>query len=91
MDKVKMITAEQAVRLAKKFKVKLDIEQVRGLENGSILFKKENIETKDIIYYRLQKFYFKPFKKKYSCNIKVKSGRELIISNMPLPGGSVII
>ncbi len=91
MDKVKMITAEQAVRLAKKFKVKLDIEQVRGLENGSILFKKENIETKDIIYYRLQKFHFKSFKKKYSCNTKVKSGRELIISNMPLPGGSVII
>lgn len=66
------------------------IEKVNNMDHGEFLaawFNKKNNK-----WYRLhlKSIWFKPFTLNYSCHQKIKKGKEILISNHPLPKGDVI-
>ena len=80
------LNSKQAVKLAKKFGAEISQKQIlKDFKNGDFLFQKQNIETGMVINYFLAERYFQSFDMTYSCHHKIKSGRELFISNFELP------
>ena len=79
------------MRLAKKFKIVTTKEHIlKNFKNGDFLFRKKNLDTGVVIDYFLNEIYIKYYTKKYSCNHRIKSGREMMISNFELPRGKVL-
>lgn len=84
------IKAEDFIKLAE-IKDKRFIDSVKSCYNGDFLavwFNKKNSR-----WYRLhlKSMWFKPFTLKYSCHKDIRQGKELLISNLELPKGSVMI
>ena len=87
----KFINSKQAVGLAEKFNIATTKEHIlKNYKNGDFLFLRKNYKTGVITHYFLNEIYIKKFRMNYSCNQKIKSGKELLISNFELPIGKVI-
>lgn len=83
--KKKSITVKQAIRLAGKFGVKLNKNSFDNISNGEFLFKRLNEETGKETFYFLQKYFKQSFNFRYSCRKGGDVGKELIMSNIPMP------
>lgn len=83
------ITAEQFIKRA-------DIEQewikeeIRNLDNGTFLAVSYNKKSKKYSRLHLKSIWVKKFNLNYSCHKDIKKGKELLISNLPLPKGDVV-
>lgn len=86
----KSITEKQFIHLVKKkFKAQVNLEALYKLKHNAQLCMIRNEEKQTETFYFLKKFYFKEFTLGYSLNDKIKVGKEIMISNFPLPAGPV--
>lgn len=92
----KNMTVDQFIKFAKRIypDIKLTIKNFEFLENGEFL---GIFKTKREKWYRihLQKIFIKKYSLLYRTtrtkDKKAREGKELLISNMPLPKGPVIL
>jgi len=84
--KSKVVTAEQFLRVLNKFNSpKPNIKDIKKLKRGTFLARIINPEKSTITDYFFTDIYIRSFNFPYSCNHNIKKGKELLISNMPLP------
>ena len=83
--KRKLITEKQAIKLVKRFGVIFDKSELDKIPHGGFLFKKLNTETGEEIFYFLRRYFVQKYNKKYSCKKGGDVGRELLMSNLPMP------
>ena len=85
----KNITAEKFIELAELDK-KWFTKQLNNFNNGQFLAVWFNKKNKKWYRLHLKSIWFKPFTLNYSCHQDIKKGKELLISNHPLPKGDVV-
>lgn len=81
----RIITIKQAINIAKKFGVNLMERSFDNIPHGGVVFQKKNEKTGQVTIYRLKRYFMQRFNLNYSCHADIKKGKELIISNVPLP------
>ena len=92
---IKEVSVKQFIRLAKRFELPKEEFNVivanvtYVLEHGTFLGFHQTESGKWRRLY-LKKIWFKEFTLGYSVHKNTKSGKELLISNMPLPPGPVV-
>ncbi len=81
----KSITAEKFLEVVEKFKCpKPLLENIKSLDNGHCLARIVNQDKNITTDYFLKKFFIRKFSLQYSCNAKVKHGKELLISSLDI-------
>jgi len=92
---IKNLSVDQFIALAKKVEpgIKLSLKKIRSLKHGAFLGVHRSKKGK---WYRMHlkkiwiKYYQLPYRTTKTINGKARIGREMLISNMPLPKGPVI-
>lgn len=81
----KFVTVEQFIKIFKRFNgSRPNLEKLSEYGHGDCLCKIINKETNIVTYYFLKKFFIKEIELPYSCNSKIRRGKELVISSMDL-------
>lgn len=82
--KIIQVNTEKLKKLGKKYGFTFSKEDIlKNNKNGDVIFIRQKDSGKQIAYI-LHEIYFQKFSMKYSAHQKIKSGKELFISNFKL-------
>lgn len=87
---VKNLTADQFIKLASKIAPGMPLSRMKVLEVGHGGFLGVYGNKEKFYKIHLKSIWIKPFDMKYSAHANTRSGKEILISNFPLPDGPVI-
>lgn len=86
----KNISVDKFYELSKRMGVNITKRKIHSMGNGAFLCIYSKNEGKTFIRLHLKMFWIKQFNMKYSNHPSSKSGRELLMSNLPLPQGRIV-